>query len=98
MAGRAALNESLYHIELFYESRPYTSLLVVILEYLTFAFYVIAIYPNIETIFGFVRYFLFSPEQVLGTAHQWSASADFKNTCVCTLAPSCSFVEWWLDP
>jgi hypothetical protein len=60
-------------------------------------FYVIAIYPNIETIFGFVRYFLFSPEQVLGTAHQSSACADFKNTCICTLAPLlllCGVVAW----
>jgi hypothetical protein len=84
MAGIAALTEGLYHIELFYESRPYTSLLIVILQYLTFAF---SIYPNIETIFGFVRYLLFRPEQVLGTAHNSSASADFKNTRVCTVAP-----------
>jgi len=52
-----------------------------------YIFHAIAIYPNIETVFGFVRFFLFSPEQALGTAHQSSASAYFKNTCICTLAP-----------
>jgi len=60
-------------------------------------FHVIAIYPNIETVFGFVRYFLISPEQDLGTAHQSSGSADFKNKYICTLAPLlllCGVVVW----